>query len=159
MEKYIGEQGSLADFFSDGDSAKGFGKLKSLVETELTGERSTLRALFNPDDKNSLYGRLLSAVETSVKNIANEFKTAIAVERAVHVKEEETALKGQPFEEQVNAALESISARFGDRLEDTRTIAGAVPGSKEGDYLATLRGETGPSEARVAIQVTRQPKL
>lgn len=159
MGKYIGEEGSLAGFFNDADTAKGLGKLKSLIEKELTGDKSTLRGLFNPDDKQSIYGRLLSAVETSVTNIATQFRTAIEVQRAVHVIEEETALKGQPFEEQVSRALESIGSSFGDRIDDTRTVAGAVPGSKEGDYVATLRTETGPTEARIAIQVTRQPKL
>ncbi|MGA2859820.1 MAG: hypothetical protein ABSE40_23365 [Candidatus Sulfotelmatobacter sp.] len=48
MEKYIGEKGSLAGFFNDADTAKGLGKLKLLIEKELTGDKSTLRTSQDP---------------------------------------------------------------------------------------------------------------
>ncbi len=159
IEKYVGDKGSLAGFFNENDTGKGLGKLKSVIEDQLTGKDSALCKLFNPQDPNSIYGKLLSEVKTSVSKIAEDFKTAIEVERAVLAKEEETALKGEPFEKIVYEALERIAARFGDRVDDTRTVIGAVPNSKEGDYTVTVRSETGTTETRIAIQITRQSNL
>lgn len=61
-----------------------------------------------------------------------------------------TPIKGDTFENQVNAVLADIAAGLGDEYTDLRTTCGAVSRSKKGDGVLSISDDT----TRVVIEMT-----
>ncbi|MCV7078835.1 Fis family transcriptional regulator [Mycobacterium szulgai] len=119
---------------------------------------------FDPSDPTSpmskhaaeLGARQQQLVEMIGKNHADlarkvdELTTALKVQEAKASLAKVTPIKGDTFENQVNAIISEIAAGLGDEFTDTRTIVGSVPRSKKGDAVLTIDG----GSARVVIETT-----
>ena len=80
----------------------------------------------------------------------DELANALKVQEAKTSLAKVTPIKGDTFENQVNAVLSAVAVGLGDEYTDTRATAGAVPRSKKGDGLLTVDG----GAARVVIEMT-----
>jgi len=80
----------------------------------------------------------------------DELTTVLKVQEAKASLAKVTPIKGDTFENQMNAVLSEIAAGLGDEYTDTRAIMGAVTRSKKGDAVLTIDGGT----ARVVIEMT-----
>ncbi|MHA7650470.1 Fis family transcriptional regulator [Mycobacterium sp. ML4] len=80
----------------------------------------------------------------------DELMTSLKVQEARARLAKVTPIKGDTFENQVNAVLSEVATGLGDDFTDTRAIVGAVPRSKKGDALLTIDG----GAARVVIEMT-----
>jgi hypothetical protein len=78
--------------------------------------------------------------------LVNVLKVQEAKTRLANV----TPIKGDTFENHVNAVFSAIAIGLGDEYTDTRATVGAVPRSKKGDGLLTVDG----GAARVVIEMT-----
>lgn len=79
-----------------------------------------------------------------------ELMTALKVQEAKATLAKVTPIKGDAFENQVNAVLSEIAVGLGNEFTDTRTLVGSVPRSKKGDAVLTIDG----GAARVVIEMT-----
>lgn len=80
----------------------------------------------------------------------DELATELKVQEAKTSLAKVTPIKGDTFENQVNAVLSAIAVGLGDEYTDTRAIVGSVPRSKKGDGLLSVDGDA----ARVVIEMT-----
>jgi hypothetical protein len=87
--------------------------------------------------------------ETITKKV-DDLTAALKLQEARTTLSKVTPIKGDTFENQVNAVLSAIAAGLGDEYTDTRATVGSVPRSKKGDGLLTVDG----GAARVVIEMT-----
>ncbi len=80
----------------------------------------------------------------------DELMTSLKVQEARARLAKVTPIKGDTFENQLNAVLSEIATGLGDDFTDTHAVVGAVPRSKKGDALLTIDG----GAARVVIEMT-----
>ncbi|BBZ38607.1 hypothetical protein MCNS_16700 [Mycobacterium conspicuum] len=80
----------------------------------------------------------------------DELMTALKVQEAKATLAKVTPIKGDTFENQINAVLSEIAVGLGDEYTDTRSIVGAVPRSKKGDGVLHIDGDS----ARIVIEMT-----
>ena len=90
-----------------------------------------------------------------VLNEVDELMTSLKVQEARARLAKVTPIKGDTFENQVNAVLSEVATGLGDDFADTRVIVGAVPRSKKGDALLTIDG----GAARVVIEMTDSARV
>ena len=69
----------------------------------------------------------------------DELMTALKVPEAKARLAKVTPIKGDTFENQVNAVLSEDAGRLGDKYTDTRSIVGSAPRSKKGDGVLHRR--------------------
>ena len=101
--------------------------------------------------------KLTALIDDNHKDLAkkvDELATALKVQEAKTSLAKVTPIKGDTFENQVNAVLAAIAAGLGDEYTDTRATVGEVPRSKKGDGLLTVDG----GAARVVIEMTDSPR-
>lgn len=80
----------------------------------------------------------------------DDLATALKIQEAKASLAKVTPIKGDTFENQVNAVLSEIAVGLGDEYTDTRTIVGSVPRSKKGDGVLHVDGDA----ARVVIEMS-----
>lgn len=80
----------------------------------------------------------------------DELMTALKVQEAKARLAKVTPIKGDTFENQVNAVLSEIAVGLGDEYTDTRSIVGSVPRSKKGDGVLHVDG----GSARIVIEMS-----
>lgn len=97
--------------------------------------------------------KLTSLIADNHKDMAkkvDDLMTAVKVQDARANLTKVTPIKGDAYENQVNAVLSAIAVGLGDEFLDTRKVAGAVPRSQKGDGLLSVDGDS----ARVVIEMT-----
>jgi hypothetical protein len=87
---------------------------------------------------------------TQIVQKVDALTTALKLEEARTSVAKVTPIKGDTYENQINAVLFAIAAGLGDEYTDTRAVAGAISRSKKGDGLLTIEG----GAARVVIEMT-----
>ncbi|OBG13668.1 Fis family transcriptional regulator [Mycolicibacterium celeriflavum] len=85
-----------------------------------------------------------------VKDLVNALKVQEAKTKLAKV----TPIKGDAFENQLNAVLAATAAGLGDEYTDVRATVGEVPRSKKGDGVLSISGGV----ARVVIEMTDSPR-
>jgi hypothetical protein len=101
--------------------------------------------------------KLATLIADNHKDLAkkvDELATAVKVQEAKANLAKVTPIKGDTFENQLNAVFAAIAAGLGDEYTDTRALVGDVPRSKKGDGLLTVNG----GAARVVIEMTDSPR-
>lgn len=86
----------------------------------------------------------------SIAKKVEELTVVLKVQEARTAVAKVTPIKGDTFENQINAVLSTVAAGLGDEYTDTRATVGAVPRSKKGDGVLTVDG----GAARVVIEMT-----
>lgn len=77
----------------------------------------------------------LAHLHRSIRNEILNLRDAVVREQATQEVIQQTALKGEQFEEQVWTRLQEIAKPNSDAVEDTRTKVEAISQSKKGDYV------------------------
>lgn len=134
LKQYLGEDGKLAQLFSDKHSDSVPSRLKTLLQSELTGEQSTFLKALDPSDEKGPVGKLAK----DLRGRMDGMMTAIAGEKAAEAVAERGPQKGAPYEEIVLPALEKIAKIFGDTVEDVHAQ------KRAGDFVVQLDPETVP---------------
>lgn len=101
--------------------------------------------------------KLAEHFDTNHKDLVkklDELATVLKVQDAKASLAKITPIKGDTFENQLNAVLSAIADGLGDEYTDTRAIVGDVPRSKKGDGLFTVDA----GAARVVIEMTDSPR-
>jgi hypothetical protein len=93
---------------------------------------------------------LIDKNHTDLAKRVDELTTALKVQEAKTSLAKVTPIKGDTFQNQMNAVLAEIAAGLGDEFADTRAIVGALTRSKKGDAVLTIDG----GAARMVIEMT-----
>lgn len=101
--------------------------------------------------------RLATQIADNHKDLAkkvDELTTAVKVQEARANLAKVTPIKGDRFENQLNAVFSTVAAGLGGEYTDTRATVGEVPRSKKGDRVFIVNG----GAARVVIEMTDSPR-
>ncbi|AYE95274.1 Fis family transcriptional regulator [Mycobacterium paragordonae] len=107
------------------------------------------------DARQQLLAQQIDKNHGDVLKKVDELMTSLKVQEAKARLAKVTPIKGDTFENQVNAVLSEVATGLGDDFTDTRAIVGAVPRSKKGDAVFTIDG----GAARVVIEMTDSARV
>ena len=142
LEKFLGDRGALATFVGDlfdetkRDSA--IGRMRGLLGTYFDGDASKLAQLLDPTRMGSPLHQFRQEISDGFRGVHERLAALEAASRARADERSRSAAKGGDFEDLLEGMLGELARGAGDLLDRTGTEAGAVVGSKKGDFVMTV---------------------
>jgi hypothetical protein len=157
LERFLGDKGQLRGFvdelFDEGKRDSAIGRMKVLLGTYFDGDASRLATLLDPTRLGSPMHQFRTEISAGFKEIGEKLAALEAAGAARATERAKGSAKGVDFEQTVEAILGEVTRGSGDLLERTGTEAGAMMGSKKGDFVLTLNSEaTTGCELRVVVE-------
>jgi hypothetical protein len=142
LERFLGDRGALRSFvnelFDETRRDSAIGRMSTLLGSYFDGDASKLARLLDPTRLGSPMHQFRREMTEGFAHIAERLT---AIESAARARSDERArgtAKGTDFEDRVEAVLGEIARGAGDLVERTSTVAGAIAGSKKGDFVLTV---------------------
>lgn len=124
-------------------------KMQELLESRL----NEVLAQFSLDEENSAMSRFKALFDEGFRKI----NLAIGVKEATAVEAARGHVKGIEFEADLYDVFAETGRQLGDDTELVRGTVGAVPRSKDGDFLATLGETAGAPGLKIVVEVKESP--
>jgi hypothetical protein len=142
MERFLGDRGALRAFvnelFDESKRDSAIGRISTLLGSYFDGDASKLARLLDPTRLGSPMHQFRQEMSEGFSRIAERLTAIEAASRARTDERARGTAKGTDFEDHVEGLLGEIARGACDVVERTTTIAGAVAGSKKGDFVLTV---------------------
>jgi hypothetical protein len=142
LERFLGDRGALRTFvnelFDESKRDSAIGRMSALLGSYFDGDASKLARLLDPTRLGSPMHQFRQEMADGFNHVAERLA---ALESAAVARADERArgtAKGTDFEDRLESILGDVARGAGDLLERTTSIAGAVAGSKKGDFVLTV---------------------
>jgi hypothetical protein len=142
LERFLGDRGALRAFvnelFDESKRDSAIGRISALLGSYFDGDASKLARLLDPTRLGSPMHQFRQEIADGFTHVAERLAALESASRARADERSRGTAKGADFEDRLEAVLGEIARGAGDLLERTTTIAGAVAGSKKGDFVLTI---------------------
>jgi len=157
LERFLGDQGALqrfaADLFDETKRDSAIGRIAGLLGQYFDGDRSRLAVLLDPTRLGSPLHQFREEVAKGFAGIAERLAALEAAQKARAGERSRSTAKGADFEDLLDGMLGSLARGMGDLVDRTSTEAGAVLGSKKGDFVVTLDSRvTRGADLRIVVE-------
>lgn len=157
LERFLGDRGALQAFvnelFDESKRDSAIGRMSALLGTYFDGDASRLARLLDPTRLGSPMHQFRQEITDGFSHLAERLAALESASRARADERARGTAKGADFEDRLEELLGEIARGAGDLLERTTTIAGAVAGSKKGDFVLTIDPRvTRGTDLRIVIE-------
>jgi hypothetical protein len=157
LERFLGDRGALRAFvnelFDESKRDSAIGRMSALLGTYFDGDASKLARLLDPTRLGSPMHQFRQEMTEGFSRVAERLTALEAASRARAEERSRGTAKGVDFEDRLEGVLAEIARGAGDLLERTTTSAGAVAGSKKGDFVLTIDSRaTHGNDLRVVLE-------
>ncbi|HET7728185.1 MAG TPA: hypothetical protein VFK54_12760 [Candidatus Limnocylindrales bacterium] len=157
LERFLGDQGALQrfanDLFDESKRDSAIGRIAGLLGQYFDGDRSRLAVLLDPTRIGSPLHQFREEVAKGFAGIAERLAALEAAQTARADERSRSAAKGTDFEDLLEGMLGHLARGHGDLLDRTSSEAGAVLGSKKGDFVVTLDARvTRGADVRLVVE-------
>lgn len=157
LERFLGDQGALqrfaSDLFDESKRDSAIGRIAGLLGQYFDGDRSRLAVLLDPTRIGSPLHQFREEVARGFAGIAERLAALEAAQTARADERSRSAAKGTDFEDLLEGMLGDLARGHGDLLDRTSSEAGAVLGSKKGDFVVTLDARvTRGADVRLVVE-------
>jgi hypothetical protein len=157
LERFLGNRGALATFvnelFDETKRDSAIGRMRGLLGTYFDGDASKLAQLLDPTRLGSPLHQFRQEVSEGFRGIHERLAAIEAASRARSEERSRSAAKGGDFEDLLEGLLGDLARGAGDLLDRTGTEAGAIVGSKKGDFVLTLDPRlTRGADVRIVVE-------
>jgi hypothetical protein len=157
LERFLGDRGALRGFvnelFDESKRDSAIGRMSALLGTYFDGDASKLARLLDPTRLGSPMHQFRQEMSEGFSRVAERLTALEAASRARAEERARGTAKGVDFEDHLEHLLGDIARGAGDLLERTTTIAGAVAGSKKGDFVLTIDSRVARgSDLRIVVE-------
>jgi hypothetical protein len=157
LERFLGDRGALQKFvnelFDETKRDSAIGRIGRLLGTYFDGDSSRLALLLDPTRLGSPLHQFRQEISDGFKGVHERLTAIEAASRARADERARSAAKGGDFEDLVYRMLGDLARGYGDLVDRTGTEAGAVTGSKKGDFVVTLDSRlTRGADVRVVVE-------
>jgi len=157
LERFLGNRGALATFvnelFDETRRDSAIGRMRGLLGTYFDGDASKLAQLLDPTRLGSPLHQFRQEVSEGFRGVHERLAAIEAASRARADERSRSAAKGGDFEDLLEGLLGDLARGAGDLLDRTGTDAGALVGSKKGDFVLTLDPRlTRGADVRIVVE-------
>ncbi|MFL5756776.1 MAG: hypothetical protein ACJ77N_10815 [Chloroflexota bacterium] len=157
LEKFLGDRGQLqrfvGDLFDETKRDSAIGRMSGLMGQYFDGDRSKLAQLLDPTRMGSPLHQFRVEISDGFKGVHERLAALEAASKARAEERSRSAAKGGDFEDTLEDLLGAIARGSGDLLDRTSGEAGAVLGSKKGDFVLTLEsGVSRGTDLRIVLE-------
>jgi hypothetical protein len=142
LEKFLGDRGALRQFvnelFDETRRDSAIGRIGGLLGQYFDGDRSKVAQLLDPTRLGSPLHQFRQEIADGFAGVHERLAALEAASRARADERSRSAAKGADFEDLLEDLLGSLARGAGDVLDRTSTEAGAVLGSKKGDFVLAI---------------------
>jgi hypothetical protein len=142
LETFLGKRGALERFvgelFDETKRDSAIGRMRGLLGTYFDGDASKLAQLLDPTRLGSPLHQFRQEMSDGFRGINERLASLEAAGKARADERSRSAAKGGDFEDLLEGMLGELARGAGDLLDRTGTEAGALVGSKKGDFVLTL---------------------
>lgn len=163
IQEHIGPASAFAKSMDPANRESVVCKIQEAVKTHLEEKVSEIVNEFSLDVETSALARLKAELAKEVRDIKDannkffvELKEALGMKAAKELEAEKGTEKGRDFETALYDCVAEIGRQLGDTTENVRSIVGAVPRSKKGDYVSTLGSTSGAPGSRIVIEAKKE---
>jgi hypothetical protein len=142
LEKFLGDRGALRQFvnelFDETRRDSAIGRIGGLLGQYFDGDRSKVAQLLDPTRLGSPLHQFRQEIADGFAGVHERLAALEAASRARADERSRSAAKGADFEDLLEDLLGSLARGAGDAMDRTSTEAGAVLGSKKGDFVLAI---------------------
>src|SRR5215203_4701008 len=142
LEHFLGNRGELRQFvhelFDETKRDSAIGRIGGLLGQYFDGDRSKVAQLLDPTRMGSPLHQFRQEISDGFKGVHERLAAIEAASKALADERARSAAKGGDFEVLLHGMLGDLARGAGDLLDRTGTEAGALLGSKKGDFVLTL---------------------
>lgn len=120
------------------------GHVREYIENQIGEDGRLVNELLSPNEPDSPMHRLLEAITDDI----GELRREIVAEEVREEMVQQTSLKGDRFEENLEELLGLVAEPHGDKLEFTGEDIGEIEASKKGDFVITV----GDIDSRIVVE-------
>jgi hypothetical protein len=157
LEKFLGDRGALQQFvnelFDETRRDSAIGRIGGLLGQYFDGDRSKVAQLLDPTRLGSPLHQFRQEISEGFKGVHERLASIEAASRARADERAKSAAKGGDFEVLLHGMLGDLARGSGDLVDRTGTEAGAILGSKKGDFVLTLNAAlTRGADVKVVLE-------
>ena len=142
LERFLGDRGALRQFveelFDETKRDSAIGRIGGLLGQYFDGDRSKVAQLLDPTRLGSPLHQFRQEIADGFRGVHERLAALEAASRARAEERSRSAAKGADFEDLLEDLLGDLARGAGDLLDRTSNEAGAVIGSKKGDFVLTI---------------------